>query len=157
MLSTPTASPTSICPARISLAIVVTATRPEEQKRFIVWMGTLSGIPAANADDRASYVGPFERTVPTQMSSIISGLIPLCLIACYEMCEFPVPHTLDNTHSKHLSQKLITPMRRKWGYTACTRIFKKTTNRISRNPPFLALHSGERMAIVMTTSSAFLD
>jgi hypothetical protein len=36
MLSTPTARPTSIWPARISFAIVVTAIRPEEQKRFRV-------------------------------------------------------------------------------------------------------------------------
>src|SRR6266404_6373811 len=34
--STPTANLTSICPARISLAIVVVARRPEEQKRLTV-------------------------------------------------------------------------------------------------------------------------
>ena len=40
MLSTPTASPTLICPARIWFAMLVTAMRPEEQNRLTVCTGT---------------------------------------------------------------------------------------------------------------------
>lgn len=67
------ANPTSICPARIWLETVVTAIKPLEQNRLMIWTGTESGNPAASIAARAKYAASGVRTVPTQTSPTASG------------------------------------------------------------------------------------
>ena len=66
MLSTPTATPSDISPARMLCAIFLIAMSPEEQSRLMVETGTLSGIPAASAAARETYKGEGGWQVPSQ-------------------------------------------------------------------------------------------
>ena len=66
MLSTPTATPSDISPARMLCAMFLIAMSPEEQSRLTVETGTLSGIPAASAAARETYKGEGGWQVPSQ-------------------------------------------------------------------------------------------
>lgn len=57
MFSAPTARPIDVSPDRMACAIFLIAMSPDEHKRFTVDIGTLAGIPAANAAPREMYSG----------------------------------------------------------------------------------------------------
>jgi hypothetical protein len=69
MLSTPTATPSDISPARMLCATLLIAMSPEEQSRLMVEIGTPSGIPAASAAARETYKGEGGWQVPFTVPS----------------------------------------------------------------------------------------
>jgi hypothetical protein len=78
MLSTPTATPSDISPARMLCAIFLIAMSPEEQSRLTVETGTLSGIPAASAAARETYKGEGGWQVPSQfVHTIYTQEVPI--------------------------------------------------------------------------------
>lgn len=60
---------------------------------------------------------------------------------------------LIGLHLEHLIQHFIAPRRTVRGRDACSVL---CAHLVSLNPPFFALHNGDRIAIVMTTSSGDL-
>ena len=66
--------PMSIWPARIWLAIWLTAVSPEEHWRLMVLMEVSTGMPACSAAMRAAEAPPpGGRTLPTEISSMSLG------------------------------------------------------------------------------------
>lgn len=74
MLSMPPATPTSIWPTAMALAMCVMAVRPEAQARFAVLKEVDVGMPTWAVAMRPAFEPPSsERTVPMHMSSIFAG------------------------------------------------------------------------------------
>ena len=75
MDSAPPASTTSAMPVMMAWAAMAMVCSPEEQKRFTVWPGTLSGSPASRAARRPKLrpCSASGKAQPTITSSISAG------------------------------------------------------------------------------------